>query len=705
MNEEEVLLNVLNRKGSENKKYKIEELCKITKIPDERIIKIIKKLKKEGKIYIDSKHLISSFPPHLIVGKIKINNNGNGSIVYKDKKYRLKKVNQYGILNGDIIIARPTDIFETGMNLLKFEAIVERENGIVIGEVQEKYGQKYIIDINNRIIGKINIPQNDLIKYVNGDRLQLKIGLEKTDNNYNGEVIKLIGHKDDPDLKVKSLLSKYELKIGFSEEAIKEAQEANQKGITPEHLKGRLDLRKFSNISIDPSTCKDRDDSFFIERLENGHKKVYINIIDIIPWVHPGTAMWKEAEEKNFSAYLYETSEPMLPRPITNELGSINENVDRLTESLIIEFDENNEVIDFHLTPSIVNTKKNCYYEDVNKLLEENIIVPGYEEIKEDIIDLNTIAESLYKNMLRRGLLDFPTKEKEYKRDEKGNIIDIIDKKMGKGEKMVETFMLLANQLIPDLVYLPAPFRNHAEPESNIINSIMDDLKQYDIKVYVGRNLDIQHKIQMILQQINNHPLEATISEEIIKKLELAYYSPNNIGHFGLAIERYLQWTSPDRRFNDLLLHYIIKQQRKIEEENLSQEEIDAKYDEIYAYLNKTCETISITERKIEEAERDSYYEAIREYKNKTKGIFPAQVIFLNQNLVMLKTADGKEGPLRLGNLFKYDNKKNAFINTHYKYRLHLGSKVTVKLSNYAEEQLSFEIPKSEAKRLSLILK
>ena len=703
--ERDILLDYLNKKGLEYKKYRIEELVEKTQIPYPIISSLLNELELEGKIYIDNNNLISSFPPHLVIGKLNINKNLSANLSYNGHKYRLKRANKQGILNQDTIIARPTGEYEHDMELIKLEKIVKRNNGIIIGEVQEKHGNKYIIDINNTITGNIIIPPTELKKYVNGDRLKIIISTEKENDSFKGEVAELIAHKDDPDLKVKSHLAKFDLKTGFSEEALKEAEEANRIGITPEHLKGRANLRKFNNIAIDPATCKDRDDSFFLKRLENGHKIVCINIVDITPWVYPGTAMWKEAEEKDSSAYIYDTSEPMLPRPISNGIGSLNENEDRLTETLVIEFDKNYDIFDYYMVPSVVNTKKNATYDDVNKLLEENIVLPGYEKFKDDLLELNAIAEKVYINLVRNGFLDFPSDDKEYKRNEKNETIEVTNRYSGKAQKMVEVFMVLADSLIPNLIYLPAPYRNHEDPDSNIFVKIQGDLANLGVKIKINPNLDPNLQIRIILKKIKNHPLERVISKIIVKKLKKAYYSPDNIGHFGLGLKKYLQWTSPDRRFNDLILFHIIKLQRRLEKENLTQKEYNTIYRNIYEYLKTMCERISYIERQINLAEKESFEDAIKEIQDKHSDLIGAQITYLNSRFILLKTNDGREGRLNIGKNYRYNKKTNSYIHKKYKFHLEVGNLVKVKIKGINDEKITFDISNSEAQRLSLTLK
>ena len=705
MNEEiEKLLNLLNLKGLEYKKYRLEELVKKTKISYENLTSILKELEQEGKVFIDSKGLISSFTPNLIIGKININKNKNGIISYNGKKYRIKKTNMHGLLNLDTIIAKPTGIIENGFEIATLEKIVKRNNGIIVCEVQERYGEKYIIDINNYIVGKIVIPNQELKKYVNGDRLEIRIGLNKENDNCIGEVVSLIGHKDDPDLETNSLLAKYELKRGFSEESRKE-EELLKGEITEEDLKDRLDLRKYRNITIDDITCKDRDDSFFIIKTEDNHKKVYINIADPTHYVHPGSAIWKDAEEKTTSVYLYNTSEPMLVRRLSNDICSLNEGVDRLAETLIIEFDENDEIVDYQLTPSVVHVVKNCSYDSVNNLLENGIIEKGYENIAQDIIELNELAEKIYDKMLKRGFLDFPTGDKEITKDENGNIVEIKEKELHKGEKLVEVYMVLADELIPDLVFLPAPYRNHEEPEDNFIDNIVKDLSKMGIKIKVRNNLDPTRQIQHIIKETKGHPLEKTIASTIIKNLKRANYSPDNIGHFGLALKKYLQWTSPIRRFNDFLLHHIIKLQRKLEKENLTQEEYNHITKEIYQYLKKICEIISYKEHQADLAERESFQTAVEDIKNNNNELQNAQITYLNSKFILIKTNDGQEGHLDIGNIYRFNQKNRSYIHKKYKFALQIGNILKVRFKGTKDDTLLFDLPKSEAKKLSLTLK
>lgn len=425
-----------------NNKITEEKLKKALKIKGETKTKIynkaLKELREEGKIYQDEKERLTPFSKNqeLIHGKIKINKAGNGFIEDSQKTIYIESKDLNGALDEDIVI------IEKDQNP-KVKQILKRNKENIVLEVQKENKTKLIPHHKNQNI-KVDINKNELKNLSNGDLILVKITTEKTNDKYKGEIIKTIGNKNEKETELKALALEYGVPVEFSKESIQEAKNIKQ-SVTKEDLKDRIDLRQKQIVTIDCDDTKDRDDAVYVEKTKDGNYKLYVSIIDISHYIKPNTSLYEEARKRCTSHYLNNICIPMFPKEISNGICSLNENEDRLTKTCEMKINKKGEVIDYKIYDSVINSKKAMKYSEVNQVLENKNLKEYTPFIKQLKImeELNKILEQ---NKHQRAYLDFDIQEIKVNERKDGKIENFTLRSQKTAEKIIENFMILANQ-------------------------------------------------------------------------------------------------------------------------------------------------------------------------------------------------------------------------------------------------------------------
>ena len=653
-----------------NKKYKKEQLVKYI---GQNIDKELSELELEGLIYKDKNELYSNFPDHLVQGKIHFNKN-DATISINNTLYKIKIDELNDVLDGDLVIIKPTNIFEKGAKIATIEKILNRETGNIIVEVLEKNDQKYVKDIQNRFKKTIYLQNHILKDYVYGDRLLVNIGLYSTKDYYKAELVSFICNKNDPDKEIKTILVNNGFTIGHSEESMRETNSLPN-NVTMKDIIGRKDFRNLLTISIDGSNTKDRDDAFSIVKLNNDHYLLIIHISAVSYYVRPGMALWKEAMEKGTSVYPLDYVEPMFPKKLSNGICSLDEGVDRLTESTIIEIDSEGNIINHETVPGVINSNKACTYEDVNKILNDNEMIDGYEEIYPLLLTAYELSKILEKRMLDKNFLDFNSTDIHVSRNDKGEIDKITETTMGSSQKIIEFFMVLADEIAALESILPMIYRIHEEPDAKKINNVIKYIKKIDEDIsFHTKSNSIQAKhIKYLLEQIKDTNLEQEISSLLISSMKQARYSSINIGHFALALSAYIQITSPIRRAGDLWNQYYRIQQRE------GTKYTNNDYNELYTKAYKLAGHLTNKEISSEKVERESLdLVSARYYTKNIDELINAKVTYLSKKYIKIKTSDGIKGVLQLGKKYKFNQGTNSYINKENNFKLTIGTPIVV---------------------------
>ena len=524
------------------------------------LLKVLNKLEDELKIYRTKKNNYLLFTnSHLKIGTMIANKKGYGFVdIEGDEDVFIPPTNMNGAIHGDKVIVEITS--PKGIDLEgRILKIVDRKFKQMVGEVYYVKNKPFLKLDDDRIKLNIEIDKKKTLGAMDGHKVLVKITNKLKDNNYKGEIIKILGHKNDPGVDILSITNEMGIPDTFSDNVIKELEDIPDE-VLEKDLANRTDLRDEVIFTIDGDDTKDIDDAISIEKI-NDHYKLGVHIADVSYYVRPNTALDSEAFDRGTSVYLADRVIPMLPHKLSNGICSLNPNVDRLALSCIMEIDNNGNVIDYDILQTVIKSRIQMTYKKVNQVLEENIIPEGYEEYVDKLRMMSDLARILRKNKENRGYIDFDIDESKIIVDDKGKAIDVTLRNRGTGEKLIEDFMIAANETVATHVYymeLPFIYRVHGEPNEEKINNFMRFLNILGYKVKEDTKKLTSKTMQNILAQLKDKKEFHLLSALLLRSMQKAIYDTNNIGHFGIASKCYTHFTSPIRRYPDTTVHRLL---------------------------------------------------------------------------------------------------------------------------------------------------
>ena len=671
------LIEFFNNPKYKTKKYRYreikKEMCSKRGYKNDLLLRALEELIISGDVYYDErKHLYRSFPTELgyVQGEININKHGEGFIINDYGKYKVRPNDLKDALDGDIVILRPTNKKDHGHIVSRVDKIIKRKDGLVIVEVTTNNGELVLKPYNAKIDYPIIINGLAMKPLVEGDRLLVKIN-ELSNGKYYGGFIKGLGHKDDPDADLKMIAVENHITIDFTEEAIAEAQ-ALPTEVRPKDKEGRLDLTDDLIFTIDGEKTKDRDDAVSLRINEKGNYVLGVHISDVTHYIHPGMQLWDEAISRGTSVYMVNTVIPQFPHLISNGICSLNPNVERLCLSCIMEISPEGKILNYDFVDTVINSRKAMTYEDVNKVLEENELVDGYEEFYDNLVLMQGLSTKLEREKRKRGYVDFGNNDIEIEVDENGMPIEFKQRIQKTAEKIIENFMLLAGECYANYMILPSPLRIHEKPDEEDVEEAFNLIGRSGIKVKSSHDIVNGKVIQQMLAQIKNADERNIVANIMLRAMKLAKYDVQNQGHFGLALPKYGHFTSPIRRAADLLAHHNLKQQR---DNHFNIRLIDVAYDD----MEKVCRHITKKERNADQAERDAnHFEMIKYMSEHLGEKFEAYVTYVNSRGIFIKTVDGIEGKILVedleGDHFYYDDATASFKGRKSKIKIRIGT-------------------------------
>ena len=524
------------------------------------LLKVLNKLEYELKIYRTKKNNYLLFTnSHLKIGTMIANKKGYGFVdIEGDEDVFIPPTNMNGAIHGDKVIVEITS--PKGIDLEgRILKIVDRKFKQMVGEVYYVKNKPFLKLDDDRIKLNIEIDKKKTLGAMDGHKVLVKITNKLKDNNYKGEVVKILGHKNDPGVDILSITNEMGIPDTFSDNVMKELEDIPDE-VLEKDLANRTDLRDEVIFTIDGDDTKDIDDAISIEKI-NDHYKLGVHIADVSYYVRPNTALDSEAFDRGTSVYLADRVIPMLPHKLSNGICSLNPNVDRLALSCIMEIDNNGNVIDYDILQTVIKSRIQMTYKKVNQVLEENIIPEGYEEYVDKLRMMSDLARILRKNKENRGYIDFDIDESKIIVDDKGKAIDVTLRNRGTGEKLIEDFMIAANETVATHVYymeLPFIYRVHGEPNEEKINNFMRFLNILGYKVKEDTKKLTPKTMQNILAQLKDKKEFHLLSALLLRSMQKAIYDTNNIGHFGIASKCYTHFTSPIRRYPDTTVHRLL---------------------------------------------------------------------------------------------------------------------------------------------------
>ena len=558
---EEKILDIINK---HNKAMTYDEI--LEKLTDEEIPLLpstLSKLIKDLKIRFTNKGKYAKFDDKSQkIGVFAANKRGFGFVIVdgEDKDYHVSYENVNGAIDGDEVVIKVID--ES-----KHEAAVIRVNkrnlnNLLVGELYKKDDKNFLKLDDDKLNIIVEISSDDLEGAVPGHKIVVKIENKITKSNYyQGKVIRILGHKDDPGVDILSIAARYQINDVFPDEVIEELKSIPDE-VSKEELASRKDLTGEVIFTIDGDDTKDIDDAISIKKLDNGNYLLGVHIADVSHYVKDGTALGDEAYLRGTSSYLANTVIPMLPHQLSNGICSLNPDVIRLTISCIMEIDDKGNLVDSEIFESYIKSRKQMTYKNVNKILNENIVPTGYDEFVSDLKLMEELSKIIRKNKIEKGYLDFDVPEPKIITDKNGKAIDIQRRVQDTGENLIEDFMIMANETVASTIsYMDLPFiyRVHGLPDEEKIRNFLHFINILGYKIHASLKNITPKTIQNILKQLKDKKEYNILSSMLLRSMQKAIYDNVNIGHFGLASKFYTHFTSPIRRFPDLTVHRLLR--------------------------------------------------------------------------------------------------------------------------------------------------
>ncbi|MDB4868388.1 MAG: rnr, partial [Cohnella sp.] len=474
-----------------------------------------------------------------------------------------------GAMNGDIVLVRVTSKSENGQRMEgEIVRIAKRAVTQVVGPFQDHQSYGYVIPDDKRINKDIFIRQEGFKGAVTGQKVVVNlVKYPEGRSAAEGEIVEVLGHKDDPGVDILSIIRKHGLPESFPEEVMAEADGAPD-SITQEEIvrQGRRDLRDRVIVTIDGEDAKDLDDAVNVERLPNGNLLLGVHIADVSYYVREKSQLDQEAYNRGCSVYLVDRVIPMLPHRLSNGICSLNPQVDRLTMSCEMEFDPRTmKRVRHDIYTSVIRTKERMTYTNVRKILtdEDPEVMERYADLVENFRLMKELAMGLRSQRMRRGAIDFDFEESKVIVDEQGKPVDIVKRERSIAEQIIEEFMLAANETVAEHFHrlnVPFVYRIHEEPSSEKLMQFMQFAANFGYAVQVKGNSIQPRVLQTLLEEIRDTKEETVISTMMLRSMKQAKYDPESLGHFGLAAEFYTHFTSPIRRYPDLVIHRVMRE-------------------------------------------------------------------------------------------------------------------------------------------------
>ncbi len=643
----------------------------------------------------------------------------NGILYYSDKKKKYLLLSNSHLLSGKLLMTEKgfgfveidkdsKDIYISEKNLNTARAndlvlvelinknkdkpegkiikVIKRDYTPLVGEVFiEK--DNYYVKPDNKKCPDIYIPKEYINGAVEGHKVLVR---PLKDGNYVGEIIQIIGHKNDVGIDILSFVYEYGFRPNFPDEVIKELEdiplELNDEMIKEGLDSGRLDLRDKVIFTIDGDDTKDIDDAVSISKLKDGNYELGVHIADVSYYVKPGTALDDEAYYRSTSVYLVDRVVPMLPHKLSNGICSLNPKVDRFAMSCIMKINSKGEVIDYNITPSIIRSRIQMTYNKVNSILEDNVITSEYKDFADDLRIMNELSDILRKKMINRGYIEFDSPEAKILVDDKCHPYKIELRSQRTGEKLIENFMIVANETVASHIYyqeLPSIYRVHDKPDQMKIQSFLNFLA---LRGYVvtGKNKIVTAKdFQRILKQLTDKEDSKVLNDLAIRSQAKAKYSNENIGHFGLGSKCYSHFTSPIRRYPDLILHRLVRDYSI----NYSNKVVEYWDTNLYSM----CEHTSQKELDSVNCERDVEKMKKAEYMEDHIGeVYPGVISGVTPFGIFVELDNTVEGLVKLedipGDYYIYDESGYMVYGKKTNKRYIFGDAVTVKVIGASRE-------------------
>jgi len=675
-----------------NKKLNYKQVSKILKVKEMgvkiQIIDVIKEMVVSGALTEEQRGSYRLLEKtSTIITSIK-NTNSRGSYANIDEENEVfipKEYAQFALAGDEVEVL----LFPKRKNKQEGEiiTIIKRKKEEFVGVIDNSSSNYFLITDDRKISFDIFIPPKTIKKEYLNKKVVVKVeGWDSKYKNPIGKVIQVIGEIDDHNTEINSILYDY----GFSPKFPNKVEEAANKiteEISKEEVVGRLDIRKTTTFTIDPKDAKDFDDALSVKKLKNGNWEVGVHIADVSHYVEKGGVIDKEAVERATSVYLVDRVIPMLPEVLSNNICSLKPNVDRLAYSILFEMDESANMLDYTIKKTVIHSDVRFTYQTAQDVIDNK-----EGELVTELLLLDKLSKILREKRQQNGSINFESTEVKFILDKNNNPIDVYFKESLSTNHLIEEFMLLANKTVAKHIGFPTKnaktfvYRIHDKPDSDRISTLNNIVKKFGYSINNDNADKLSQSINKLLKNVKGKGEQQMVETLTIRSMAKAIYTTDNIGHFGLAFKHYSHFTSPIRRYPDLIVHRLLEQY------------INGGSSANKDTIEKICNHCSEMEKVSSRAERDSIkYMQVKFLKNKIGYTYNGVVSGVTEWGLYIEITENKcEGLVKVSSIkddhYIFDEKKYALIGHRTKVSYQLGQKVKIKIqrADLERKQMDF---------------
>ncbi len=672
-------------------------LLQVSKDQRSELKRVLDSLEAEGKVHVSSKGKYSKGEAKRLVGTFTAHARGFGFVTIEGEAEDIfiSEDDMNGAFHNDqvevVIQAAPAGKRREG----KITKVLSHGTTTIVGYFEKSKNFGFVRPDNQKFVKDVFVPLERSKGAVTGHKVVVELTKYGGDNKKpEGKVIEIIGHVNDPGTDIMSIVKGYDLPTGFPEKVLNQAERV-AKDVSPADMAGRMDLRHWQMVTIDGEDAKDLDDAISITR-DGSNYILGVHIADVTNYVQEKSALDREAYKRGTSVYLVDRVIPMLPHTLSNGICSLNAGVDRLALSCIMTINEKGAVIDHKIAETVVRIDERMTYTSVKKILEEHDAdeIEHYKELVPMFELMAELSGILREKRRQRGSIDFDFPETKMILDENGKPIDIKPYDRNVATKIIEDFMLLANETVAEDYFwqeIPFVYRTHESPDEDKVKKLATFINNFGHSMHIANKEVRPKEIQKLLAKVEGTAEEALISRLALRSMKQAKYTAENTGHFGLAAQYYCHFTSPIRRYPDLQIHRIIK-------ENLRGRMNEERRNHYDAILTEVSKKSSERERLAEEAERETVKLKKVEYMQERIGeVFEGVISSITKWGIYVELPNTIEGLIHVTNMYddhyNYIEESYEMVGEHTGRTYKLGQAVQVRVigANRLERTIDFE--------------
>lgn len=697
----------------ENEVYRpltVQELCMEFAVDDgddfKDFVRLLNEMEERGDV-VRTRTNRYGLPDHmnLVVGRLQMKARGYGFVLPEatgEPDVYVASGEMNGAMTGDKVMVRVEHASSGTRREGKIIRILERAVNRVVGKFTRYKDHAFVAPIDKRYTQDIFIASENMLDAHDGYVVVAEITTFPTaTRGPEGQILEVLGHPDAPGIDIISVIRKYGLAEVFSEEVLA-AAEAIPLDLSEKDYEGRRDLRQETIVTIDGEDAKDLDDAVHVKQLANGDLELGVHIADVGYYVPQGSQLDKEAFERGTSVYLIDRVVPMLPQRLSNNVCSLNPHIDRLTLSCIMRISADGQVVGHEIFPSVIRTTERMTYNNVRKILTDKDpdVIARYEALAPDFQRMEALMHILRRRRMERGTIDFDFEEVKVVVDELGHPTEIVQRTRSVAERIVEEFMLVANETVAEHFYwLGTPFlyRIHEEPDISKMMDFNEFIHNFGYHVKGISNKTHPRSLQDILKRVEGTREQPVISRLMLRSMRQARYAPECVGHFGLAAEYYTHFTSPIRRYPDLAIHRIIREALKGPMSAKRQESL-------VEFVANAAVRSSERERLAQDAEREVDQMKMVEYMLDHIGEeYAGMISGVTQFGLFIHLENGAEGLIHISYLtddyYVLNEKQMALVGERTRRVFRLGDPVRAKISAASKENLTIDFELIEHRR------